>query len=139
MSRAYTGVERRVVSGSLAAGIQLSQHESDVQEKSEATVPELVRAALHVEPWMLRGGLAVVAVALCWSLKPFGLYGASAIGAGVLLAAIILLIEMRLSRATPRGLLGGALGAVLGIFAAVLVAAVVSRIAEPEQTKSFFE
>jgi uncharacterized protein YacL len=36
-------------------------------------------------------------------------------------------------------LLGGALGAVLGIFAAVLVTAVVSRIAEPERTKSFFE
>jgi uncharacterized protein YacL len=49
------------------------------------------------------------------------------------------MIEMRLRWATPRGLLGGALGTVLGIFAAVLVAAVVSRIAEPEQTKSFFE
>jgi uncharacterized protein YacL len=132
MSRAYTGVERREVSGSLA-GIHLSEN------KSEAAVPELVRAALHVEPWMLRGGLAVVAVALCWSLKPFGLFGVSAIGAGLLLAAIILVIEMRLSRATPRGLLGGALGAVLGIFGAVLVTAVVSRIAEPEQTKSFFE
>ena len=88
---------------------------------------------------MLRGGLAIVAVALCWSLKPFGLYGAEAVGAGLLLAAIILLVEMRLRRATPRGLLGGALGAVLGIFAAVLVTAVVSRIAEPERTKSFLE
>jgi uncharacterized protein YacL len=85
------------------------------------------------------GGLATVAVALCWSLKPFGLYGLAAIGAGLLLAAIILVIEMRLRWATPRGLLGGALGTVLGIFAAVLVTAVVSRIAEPEQTKSFFE
>jgi uncharacterized protein YacL len=133
MSRAHTGVERRGVSESFAAGIDISQN------RYGAEIPEPVKAALHVEPWMLRGGLAVVAVALCWSLKPFGLYGVAAIGAGLLLAAIILLIEMRLSRATPRGLLGGALGAVLGIFAAVLVAAVVSRIAEPEQTKSFFE
>jgi uncharacterized protein YacL len=133
MSRAHTGVERRGVSESFSAGIDISQN------RYGAEIPEPVKAALHVEPWMLRGGLAVVAVALCWSLKPFGLYGVAAIGAGLLLAAIILLIEMRLSRATPRGLLGGALGAVLGIFAAVLVAAVVSRIAEPEQTKSFFE
>jgi uncharacterized protein YacL len=133
MSRAYTGVERRGVTESFSAGIHIPQ------EKYEADIPETVRAALHVEPWMLRGGLAVVAVALCVSLKPFGLYGLAAVGAGLLLAAIILVIEMRLSRATPRGLLGGALGAVLGIFAAVLVTAVVSRIAEPEQTKSFFE
>src|SRR5580698_9202052 len=133
MSRAYTGVERRGVTESFASRIDIPK------EKYDADIPEPVKAALHVEPWMLRGGLAVVAVALCWSLKPFGLGGAAAVGAGLLLAAIILVTEMRLSRATPRGLLGGALGAVLGIFGAVLVTAVVSRIAEPEQTKSFFE
>src|ERR1700684_902064 len=133
MSRAYAGVERRGVTESFSAGIHIPQ------EKYEVDIPVRVKAALHVGPWMLRGGLAVVAIALCWSLKPFGLNGVAAVGAGLLLAAIILLIEMRLSRATARGLLGGALGAVLGIFAAVLVAAVVSRIAEPEQTKSFFE
>jgi uncharacterized protein YacL len=133
MSRAYTGAERRGVSEAFSASIPIPQ------EKYEADIPKPVKAALHVGPWMLRGGLAVVAVALCLSLKPFGLYGLEAVGAGLLLAAIIFVIEMRLSRATPRGLLGGALGAVLGIFAAVLVTAVVSRIAEPEQTKSFFE
>src|ERR1700743_158716 len=133
MSRAYTGVERRGVSESFAAGIDISQN------KYEAHMPEPVKAALNIEPWMLRGGLAVVAVALCWALRPFGLYGLAAIGAGLLLAAIILVIEMRLRWATPRGLLGGALGAMLGIFAAVLVTAVVSRTAETEQTKSFFE
>jgi uncharacterized protein YacL len=133
MSRAYTGVERREASESFAAGIDISQN------KYEAGIPEPVKAALSAGPWIVRGGLAVVAIALCWSLKPFGLYGLASVAAGLLLAAIILLIEMRLSRATPRGLLGGSLGAVLGIFAAVLVTAVVSRIAEPEQTKSFFE
>jgi uncharacterized protein YacL len=133
MSRAYSGVERRAMATSFSAGID------SFQDKNESGIPEPMRAALHVEPWMLRGGLAVVAVALCWSLKPFGLYGVAAVGAGLLLAAVISVIEMRLRRATPRGLLGGAFGAVLGIFAAVLVAAVVSRIAEPEQTKSFFE
>jgi uncharacterized protein YacL len=133
MSRAYAGVERRGVASSLSAGIDIppNQYEPDI--------PGPVKTALHAGPWMLRCGLAVVVVALCWSLKPFGLYGLAAVGAGLLVAAVILVIEMRLSRATPRGLLGGALGAVLGIFAAVLVTAVVSRIAEPEQTKSFLE
>src|ERR1700743_1005775 len=98
MSRAYTGVERRAVSESLVAGIHLPQDESESQTKSQSAVPELVKAALHVEPWMVRGGLAVAGVALCWSLKPFGLFGVSAIAAGLLLAAIILVIEMRLSR-----------------------------------------
>jgi uncharacterized protein YacL len=133
MSRAHAGAERRGVAANFSAGIDISQI------KHEADLPKSVKAARRVEPWMLRGGLALVAVALCWSLKPFGLYGLAAVGAGLLLAAIILVIEMRLRWATPRGLLGGALGAVLGIFAAVLVTAVVSRIAEPEQTKSFFE
>jgi uncharacterized protein YacL len=133
MSQAYTGVERRGVAGHFSAGIDITQN------KYEAHLPEPVRAVLHGEPWMLRGGLAVVAVALCWSLNPFGLYGVTAVGVGLLLAAIILVIEMRLRWATPRGLLGGALGAVLGIFAAVLVTAVVSRIVGPERTKSFFE
>ena len=83
--------------------------------------------------------LVVCAAAICSSLNPFGLHGVVAIGAGVVLAMAILVVEMRLRWAAPRGLLGGALGAVLGIFAAVLVTLVVSRTAEPERTKSFLE
>ena len=133
MRRAHTGVDRRIVVESASAGTSSSR------ENLETAAPTSLGRFLHSEPWMLRGGLALVAVGLCWSLKPFGLQGIAALGAGVLLAAIILLAEMRLRWATPQGLLGGAFGAVLGIFAAVLVSAVVSRIAEPEQTKSFFE
>jgi uncharacterized protein YacL len=130
MSRAYAGVERRAV---------VPNFPNVPQDVNEVGIPEPIKKALHVEPWMLRGGLAVVVVALCWSLNPFGLYGVSAVAVGLLLAAVILCVEMRLRSATPRGLLGGALGAVLGVFAAVLVTAVVSRIAEPERTKSFLE
>ena len=88
---------------------------------------------------MLRLFLVVCAGAICASLNPFGLHGVVAIGTGVLLAMAILVVEMRLRWAAPRGLLGGSLGAVLGIFAAVLVTLVVSRTAEPEPTKSFLE
>src|SRR5580698_3020132 len=130
MSQAYTGVERRGGAVHFSSSIDITQN------KYEAHLPEPVRAVLHGEPWMLRGGLAVVAVALWWSFGAFELRGMEAVGAGLLLAAMILVIEMRLRWATPRGLLGGALGAVLGIFAAVLVTAVVSRIAGPGRTRS---
>jgi len=133
MSRAYTGVERREVATPFVAGIDISPNRND------AELPHPVKAALQIEPWMMRGGLATVAIALCWTLKPFGLYGLGAVGAGLLLAAVILVVELRLRWATPRGLLGGALGAVLGIFTAVLVTGVVSRMTEPEATKAFFE
>jgi hypothetical protein len=53
----------------------------------------------------------------------------------VLLAAVILVAEVRLQWAAMSGLPGG----VLGIFAAVLVTLVISRTAEPEPTKSFLE
>ena len=133
MSRGHTGADRRAVVESVSAETSISQ------KNLETGIAAPVGTLSHSEPWVMRGGLAVIVVALCWSLKPFGLSGVAAIGAGALLAAIILLAEMRLRCATPHGLLGGALGAVLGIFAAVLVSAVVSKIAEPEQTKSFFE
>jgi len=60
-------------------------------------------------------------------------------GVGVLLAAVILVAEVRLQWAAMSGLMGGALGGVLGIFAAVLVTLIISRTAEPEPTKSFLE
>jgi uncharacterized protein YacL len=137
MSRAYSNVEHREVGTPFTARIETLKEKSESADGSDSVVARPRRN--YADAWMLRVGLAAVAVALCYSLKPFGLYGLAAVGAGLLLAAIILVIEMRLRWATSHGLLGGALGAVLGIFAAVLVTAVVSRMTEPAQTKSFFE
>ena len=89
--------------------------------------------------WLLRSCLAVTAAAIALSLRPFGLYGWSAAGAGLLLAVAILLVEQRLKRTTPSALLGGAMGGILGSLAALLVSSVIARTSEPEPSKSFFE
>jgi uncharacterized protein YacL len=94
---------------------------------------------ISLESWALRGFLVVCAAAICYTLRPFHLGGATSAGVGVLTAAIILLAELRLRWAAVSGLLGGAFGAVLGIFAAVLVTLIISRTSEPEPTKSFLE
>ena len=136
MSRAYKGVERRAVAPASPAesGASQTQMEPDAADAYKAHPP-----SVSSETWLLRGILVVCAGAICSSLNPFGLHGVVAVGVGVLLAVAILVVEMRLRWAAPRGLLGGALGAVLGIFAALLVTLVVSRTAESEPTKSFLE
>ena len=80
-----------------------------------------------------------MAVALCYTLSPFGAHGLPAAGLGFLMAMVILLAELRMRRAEISGLMGGMIGAVLGLLAALLITLVISRTAEPEPTKSFFE
>ncbi len=89
--------------------------------------------------WAVRIALISASVALCYTLSPFGFHGLPAAGLGFLVAMIILLAELRLRRAEISGLMGGAVGAVLGLLAALLITLVISRTAEPEPTKSFFE
>src|SRR5215471_2601028 len=89
--------------------------------------------------WVARVALISAAVILCYSLSPFGAHGLPAAGLGFLMAMVILLAELRMRRAEISGLMGGMVGAVLGLLAALLITLVVSRTAEPEPTKSFFE
>jgi uncharacterized protein YacL len=89
--------------------------------------------------WVARMALISAAVVLCYSLSPFGAHGLPAAGLGFLMAMVILLAELRMRRAEISGLMGGMIGAVLGLLAALLITLVVSRTAEPEPTKSFFE
>jgi uncharacterized protein YacL len=89
--------------------------------------------------WAIRVALLGIACVLCYNLGPFGLHGLPAAGVGFLMAMVILLAELRLRRAEISGLMGGAVGAVLGLLASLLITLVISRTAEPEPTKSFFE
>jgi uncharacterized protein YacL len=89
--------------------------------------------------WVMRAFLIACTAALCYTLGPFGLRGATAAGVGFLIALLILFAELRLRRAALSGLLGGAFGTLLGIFTALLVTLVISRTSEPEPTKSFLE
>ena len=87
----------------------------------------------------MRLALIGASVLLCYTLSPFGFHGLPAAGLGFFMAMVILLAELRLRRAEISGLMGGAIGAVLGLLGALLITLVVSRTAEPEPTKSFFE
>ena len=89
--------------------------------------------------WAIRIALLGLACVLCYNLGPFGLHGLPAAGIGFLMAMVTLLAELRLRRAEISGLMGGAVGAVLGLLASLLITLVISRTAEPEPTKSFFE
>ncbi len=87
----------------------------------------------------MRFALVGATVLLCYTLSPFGFDGLRAAGLGFLVAMIILLAELRLRRVEISGLMGGAVGAVIGLLSALLITLVISRTAEPEPTKSFFE
>jgi len=89
--------------------------------------------------WVARFGLVGATVLLCYTLGPFGFHGFPAAGLGFLVAMVILLAELRMRRAEISGLMGGAVGAVIGLLSALLITLVISRTAEPEPTKSFFE
>jgi uncharacterized protein YacL len=138
MSRSRPGVERRVV-------ISASSPESFESWAKQRSAPraDAVAAprspALDWDSWIIRAILIVCASAICYTLEPFQLRGLLAAGLGVLVAAAILLAELRLRQATPSGILGGAVGAVLGMLAALLATLVISRTAQPEPTKSFLE
>jgi uncharacterized protein YacL len=93
----------------------------------------------HWDFWVVRAALIGASVVLCFTLGPFGFHGLPAAGLGFLVAMVILLAELRLRRAEISGLVGGAVGAVLGLLSALLITLVISRTAEPEPTKSFFE
>src|SRR5450631_335514 len=89
--------------------------------------------------WLVRFALVGATVLLCYTLSPFGFRGLPAAGLGFLVAMVILLAELRLRRVEISGLMGGAVGAVIGLLSALLITLVISRTAEPEPTKSFFE
>jgi uncharacterized protein YacL len=91
------------------------------------------------ELFLVRLCVIAGATTLYYRLAPFGLRGVPAASVGFLLALVILLAELRLSRAGIGGLLGGALGVVWGIFSALLVTLIISRTSQPEPTKAFLE
>ena len=91
------------------------------------------------EMWFVRMLLVGTVAYLCYRLSPFGLHGSIAMGAGILIALVILLAELRLRRIALSGLVGGAVGVVFGLVAAVLFTFIISRTSEAESTRSFLE
>src|ERR1700676_1066650 len=100
MSRAYSGVHRRAVSSPFSAAPTAS-------ESGPTAFREAGTRETSVESWVVRGFLVACAAAICFTLRPFHLGGLTSAGAGVLIAAVILLAELRLQWAAMSGLLGG--------------------------------
>ena len=94
---------------------------------------------MTLEYWLLRLCITVSAAVFCYELSPFGLHGWAAADAGLLLALLIVLSELRLRQAGTGGLIGGALGVVWGVFSALIVTLIVSRTSQSDATKSFLE
>lgn len=89
------------------------------------------------EFWAVRVALVSLSSLLCYPFGPFGFRGLPAAGLGFLMAAVILLAELRLRRAEISGLMGGAVGGLLALLASLLITLVLSRTAESDSTKSF--
>jgi uncharacterized protein YacL len=89
---------------------------------------------------LLRATLFLLLVASAWYLKPFGLEGVFAAGAGAALCAMILLFEHRIREITLKRLIGAALGSLLGIIGAYLISLVLDKaLAGDRATLPFLE
>jgi len=86
---------------------------------------------------LLRGIVVALAVVACYYFSPFNLARIPAAGVGLAFSVLVILAEMRLRRASVRGLIGATAGALLGIVGALLVNLVLLRTSIPDGTRSF--
>src|SRR5260370_39335701 len=99
MSRSVPEVQRYSNSNSSP-----SSHSVPEERRKRATFPR----GMGLERWLVRLFITACATALCYKLAPFGLRGLPAACVGFLLALVILLAELRLSRAECGRFLGRA-------------------------------
>ena len=86
--------------------------------------------------------IRIIFVAVCgvagYHFRPFSLSHLVGAGAGVLFSLAIILVEVRLRKATLRRLIGAAVGSILGILGAYLTSVIMTHTTMPESTRSFF-
>ena len=83
---------------------------------------------------LLRVALFSLLAASAWYLKPFGLDGPLAAGAGAALCALILFFEHRAREVTLKRLIGAAAGSLLGIVGAYLISLVLDKALAGDRT-----
>src|SRR5580692_358432 len=130
MSRSVPEVQRSSNSGSSPASPSVPEEPQKRMGYS---------SAMSLEFWLVRLCIAAGTTVFCYKLSPFDLHGLAAAGTGLLLAALVLLAELRLRRSGTGGLIGGALGVAWGVFSALIVTLIISRTSLAEPTKSFLE
>jgi uncharacterized protein YacL len=85
----------------------------------------------------LRLLFCAICVGAGYHFRPFGLTRVTASLAGMIFAVAVILLEMRLRRASLRRLIGAVTGAILGVLGAYLTTMVLSHTSTPESTRSF--
>jgi uncharacterized protein YacL len=86
---------------------------------------------------LVRGIFAAICVAASYYFRPFDLAPEIAALVGLLFFIAVILLEIRLERATLKRLIGAAIGSVLGILGAYLMTLLFAQTAIPENTRSF--
>jgi uncharacterized protein YacL len=97
---------------------------------------------LHAGSFWDMLGFRVVFTICCvvagFHFRPFSLSPALGATAGLLFAVGVILLEVRLRRASLRRLIGAVTGSILGILAAYLSSLILTHTIMPESTRSFF-
>jgi uncharacterized protein YacL len=87
-------------------------------------------------------GIRIIFVAICgvagYHFRPFSLSHINGAIAGVCFAVAVVLVEVRLRKASLRRLIGAAIGSILGILGAYLTSVIMTHTTMPESTRSFF-
>lgn len=111
--------------------LQPSQLPTPVDHSARTSSPSIF--------WVVRVLLLVGTMAICYVFQPFGLHPVPAGILGLVFAALILVVEMRVRHGAAGSVLGGAIGTISGIGAALLTSLLISRTTEAEATKSCLE
>ena len=86
--------------------------------------------------------IRIISLVICgvagYHFRPFSLSHLYGTIMGVGFAAAIILLEMRLRKATLRRLIGAAVGLILGILGAYFISVIMTHTTMPENTRSFF-
>jgi hypothetical protein len=88
---------------------------------------------------LIRLVFIVVVTATCWFLHPFGLDGLPAVGAGILMSAMVVAFEIRLRVVSLKRLIGAVIGSILGIVGAYLFSVVLKNTITHPETQRFMQ
>ena len=88
---------------------------------------------------LIRLVFIVVVTTTCWFLHPFGLYGLPAVGAGILMSAMVVAFEIRLRVVSLKRLIGAVIGSILGILGAYLFSVVLKNSITHPETQRFMQ
>jgi uncharacterized protein YacL len=92
-----------------------------------------------VDLLLIRLVFVLVVTAAAWFLHPFGLQPIPAAGVGAVIAAAVLLFELRLHHVSLKRLIGAVIGSVTGIFGAYLFGLVIRDAVSAEPSRRFLQ